>query len=117
MSERDIHTTGRMYDNAVATPYDPHNLLDRSKIWFEPAKNDTVQDCLVHAFNYMVRFPLFTDREQLFELAKERGRRSNLYTADRKMKAGYAPSKFSHFVVKGNKCYELVFLKTIEDTA
>ena len=65
LSERDIHTTGRLYDNAVATPYDPHSLLDTSQIWFEAAKLDPVQDCLGHAFNYVCRFPLFTDREQL----------------------------------------------------
>ena len=88
LSERDIHTTGRMYDNAVATPYDPHNLFDRSQIWFEPAKHDPVLDCLGHAFNYMFRFPLFTDREQLFKLALTRGKRSKDYTTDRKMKAG-----------------------------
>ena len=105
-----------MYDNAAATPYDPHNLLDGMSIWFEPAKHDPVQDCLIHAFNYLMRFPLFTDREQLFYLALKRGKRSIEYTAARKKKAGYAISMFNHFVVKGNKSYDLAFLVTIADT-
>jgi hypothetical protein len=117
LSERDTHTTGRLYDHAVATPYDPDNLLDTTRIWFEPAKLDPVQDCLGHAFNYVCRFPLFTDREQLFKLARLRGKKSIEYTVDRKMRAGYSPAMFNHFVVKGDKSYELVFLQAYSDTA
>ena len=33
------------------------------------------------------------------------------------MKVGYGLAMFNNFVVKGNKSYELLFLKVIADTA
>jgi hypothetical protein len=104
------HITGRMYLVADATPYDPSLLLNRDKIWFEKAKPEefTVMDCIVHSFNQVVRYPLFTHREQMHELAVARCKKAKYYLMERKIKKGYPPVIFDNFVVKGNCSYSLM---------
>ena len=68
-AKMELHITGRMYEDAVATPYNSDNLLNRDTLWFEQGIYVPVQDCLGHAINYLFNDPIFTDREQLFNLA------------------------------------------------
>ena len=79
------------------------------------AKPETfaVQDCFVHAFNGAVRYPLFVDRNQVFQMVVGRSRKSREYLAEQKMKEGYNAANFSGFLVKGPCTFEIDYVKTI----
>ena len=103
------HITGRMYINTDASHYNPSLLHDKDTIWFEKAKPEefTVMDCIVHSFNYAIRYPLFTHRDQMHELALARCKKAKYYLMQRKVNKGYPPVIFDNFVVKGNCSYSL----------
>ena len=59
------HRTGHLYQRSNGTVYDPSELLRQNSFWFEPARRTRfpVNDCLVHAVNYLFRHPIFVTRD------------------------------------------------------
>jgi hypothetical protein len=104
-----------MYLNAKATPYDETKILDRRSFFFEQAKPELfdVNDCFVHAFNGAARCALFIDRKQVFEMVQRRSHKNSDFLAEQKMREGYAPVNFDHFLVKGSCSYAIMFLKKV----
>ena len=98
-AEIDRHTNGRMYGGVAATPYDRFKVPDRNKDMVRAAKPESfmVQYCIVHAFNYLFGYSILVDRKQVFQLAVSRSKNTKQYTAECKIKAGYAPEMFEHF--------------------
>ena len=48
-------------------------------------------------------------------MVQRRCKKGSDYIADKKMREGYAPVNFDHFVVKGSKSYKLQSLRTVTD--
>ena len=64
-----------------------------------------VNDCIVHALNYLYRHPVFVKREQVYRLALARSKKAKDYVIEQKIKQGYPLVMFNNFVVKGHKSY------------
>jgi hypothetical protein len=65
LSAEERHRTGHMYKRSNGTVYDPREILRSNYFWFEPARRTrfAINDCLVHAVNYLFRHPIFVTRD------------------------------------------------------
>jgi len=116
LDEEARHTTGYLYGVANGTVYDPEQILRKNEFWFEPAlpMPFRVNDCIVHAFNYLFRHPVFVMREQVHRLAQARSKKSCDYLIGCKLSKGYPPVMFNNFIVKGKHSYVIEITKAIE---
>ena len=85
--------------------------------WFEQALNVSfrINDCIVHALNYLYRHPVFVKREQVYQLALARSKKAKDYVIEQKIKQGYPLVMFDNFVVKGHKSYVTSFHSKYSD--
>ena len=114
MDARQRHLTGYLYELTNGTVYDVELVLVKTGYWFEPAllMSFVVNDCLVHAINYLFRHPIFVTRDQVHQLALQRMRKSTDYIVDRKVQSGYSVSLFSGLIVKNHRVYDISHLAT-----
>jgi hypothetical protein len=74
---------------------------------FYPSINLKTNDCLVHVINYALRYPLFTDREQVVRLVMKR-LKSTLEDAQlAKAESGVSIDAFKDFFLHGHTVYSL----------
>lgn len=74
----DKFTRGYIYSLHNGTEFTPAEILVPNAIWFEAplARSMILNDCSTHTFNYALRHPVFTMREQVHRLAMRRTHRS-----------------------------------------
>ena len=100
LGENERHLHGNLYRYATEEAFYPDRILNRDKFFFEPARRMSfnVNDCLIHAINYIFYYPLFATREQVHQLAVWRKKKNASYIVDQKVNNGYSVSLFSNLV-------------------
>jgi hypothetical protein len=109
LNDSERHLTGYLYLRENGTLYDQWEILLENYFWFEPAIKMPfiINDCLVHALNYLFRHPIFVTRDQVHRLALRRMKKASDYIIGRKVENGYALSLFANFVVKKDRSYTI----------
>jgi hypothetical protein len=106
LGENERHLHGRLYKYATEEAFYPDRILNRDQFFFEPARSISfaVNDCLIHAINYLFYYPLFVTREQVHQLALWRKKKDPSFIVDQKVSNGYSVSLFSNLVyIRGNR--------------
>ena len=81
--------------------------LREDELFNYPSIDAEANDCLVHVVNYALRYPLFTDREQVIRLVMKR-LKSNLEDAQlAKAETGVSIDAFRDFFLHGHTVYSL----------
>jgi hypothetical protein len=101
---------GRRYDNHTqgdaALIDNQQFLLDTC--FFYPSIDTMTNDCLAHAVNFALRYPIFTNREQLVRLMQKRMHYSKERAKYAKAKSGVSLKAFTDFFLFGNEVYSLI---------
>jgi hypothetical protein len=71
-----------------------------------------VNDCLIHAINYLFRHPIFVTRDQCYQLARQRQRKNADYMISRKVDSGYSVALFSDLIYINYRRYTIEHVKT-----
>jgi hypothetical protein len=71
-----------------------------------------VNDCLIHAINYLFYYPIFVTREQVHQLALWRKKKDASFIVDQKVSNGYSVSLFSNLVYIRGYRYAILNLMT-----
>ncbi len=109
LGENERHLHGNLYRYATEEAFYPDRILNRDKFFFEPARRMSfnVNDCLIHAINYIFYYPIFVTREQVHQLALWRKKKDASYIVDQKVNNGYSVSLFSNLVYLNFMRYEI----------
>ena len=96
LDDSERHLTGYLYLRANGTLYDQYEILLKNYFWFEPAIQMpfAINDCLIHAINYIFRHPIFVTRDQVHRLALLKMKKASDYIVSRKVTNGYALSLY-----------------------
>ena len=96
LDDSERHLTGYLYLRANGTLYDQYEILLKNYFWFEPAIQMpfAINDCLIHAINYIFRHPIFVTRDQVHRLALRKMKKASDYIVSRKVDNGYALSLY-----------------------
>ena len=69
--------------------------------------NLNANDCLVHAVNFALRYPWFTDREQVVRLMQLRCKEKRITVALDKSRLGVSVEAMKRFFLFGSSAYSL----------
>ena len=105
------HKTLQMINSNSASHFSPR---DENQYFFPKDISVSLNDCIVHAINFCLRFPWFTQREQAYRLIKENNHRTEAQIAATKVQLGYKVEDFDDFAVHGDKSFSLTMLSDLK---
>ena len=87
---------------------------DRESEYFFPQEiSMNLNDCIIHAINFCLRFPWFVRREQVQKLAEANEKKSAARIKKFKALAGYMAEDFTNFAVHDDRALSLKEIKEI----
>lgn len=90
-----------------------NKYLQEDEVFTYKDVDTLANDCLIHAINFALRFPHFTDREQVIRLAMKRLKKTMEEAQVVKAETGVAVEAFKDFFLFGRTVYSLAAITKV----